>query len=68
VNESPTTPLAWFKSSASGATGCVEVAMGRDAIHVRDSKAPAAGSLTFTPAEWRAFLLGVRQDEFDLPE
>jgi hypothetical protein len=68
VSESSTSPLVWFKSSASGSAGCVEVSIERDAIHVRDSKAPTAGSLTFTPVEWNAFLIGVHQKEFDLPK
>ncbi|MFD6275195.1 DUF397 domain-containing protein [Streptomyces sp. NPDC060209] len=35
-----TTDLAWFKSSYSGTQGdsCVEVAVGQQAVHVRDSK------------------------------
>ncbi|KOU89509.1 MULTISPECIES: DUF397 domain-containing protein [unclassified Streptomyces] len=37
---STTTELEWFKSSYSGSAGdsCVEVAIGEQAIHVRDSK------------------------------
>jgi len=41
--------------------------MGADAIHVRDSKAPNAGMLTFTRSEWTAFLTGVGMGEFNLP-
>ncbi len=71
-----TNPLSgsgWFKSSRSGAGGCVEVlitrgAIGIDSIAVRDSKAPTQGQLVFTPREWRAFVEGVRLGEFDLPE
>jgi hypothetical protein len=38
-----------------------------DLIAVRQSKAPDDGQLTFTPAEWQAFVDGVRDGEFDLP-
>lgn len=49
---------AWRKSSRSNNGGnCVEVATNLPGlVAVRDSKAPDAGSLAFTPADWRAFL------------
>ncbi|GLX53315.1 toxin [Streptomyces hygroscopicus subsp. hygroscopicus] len=48
---------AWRKSSYSGGEGgdCVEVASHPTAIHVRDSKQPAA-HLTIRPATWASFL------------
>lgn len=57
----------WIKSSLSIHTGnCVEVAgLGGDTIRVRDSKNPRSGVLNFTPAEWDAFIGGVRNGEFD---
>jgi hypothetical protein len=47
----------WRKSSHSGDEGgnCVEVAAHPAAVHVRDSKDPAVGDLTFTRAPWTAF-------------
>jgi hypothetical protein len=57
----------WVKATASATSNCVEVAIGDDCIEVRDSKNRAGPVLHFTPREWRAFLLGVRNDEFDLP-
>ncbi|WP_214109311.1 DUF397 domain-containing protein [Acrocarpospora catenulata] len=59
----------WKKSSLSGNGGgnCVEVAANLPGIvAVRDSKNPAGPALVFTPAEWVAFLDGVRSGEFDL--
>ncbi len=35
-------------------------------VAVRDSKDRQGPVLTFTPAEWRAFVVGVRSGEFDL--
>jgi hypothetical protein len=56
----------WHKSSHSGNNGCVEVAYGGDdRVAVRDSKDPSGPILLFTPKEWRAFLAGVRDGEFD---
>jgi hypothetical protein len=61
----------WRKSKRSGNGGnCVEVAsnLASDTgmVYVRDSKAPAAATLAFTPEEWNVFTRGVRGGEFDL--
>jgi hypothetical protein len=58
----------WHKSSRSGTENCVEVLMTDHAIAVRNSQAPTEAQLSFTAAEWRAFVEGVRLGEFDLPE
>ncbi|MEU1880966.1 DUF397 domain-containing protein [Streptosporangium sp. NPDC020072] len=64
----------WIKSSLSGDNGgnCVEVAALKGAGHadlvaVRDSKDPEGPKLFFTPAEWDAFLNGVKAGEFGSP-
>jgi len=56
----------WFKSSYTN-TECVEVHIAPDWIAVRDSKNPDGPVLQFNPAEWRAFLAGAKDGEFDLP-
>jgi hypothetical protein len=67
----PMTDLAgavWRKSSRSNGNGgaCVEVADLPDGSRaVRDSKDQGGPTLLFTPAEWRAFVEGVKQGEFD---
>ncbi|HEY8527942.1 MAG TPA: DUF397 domain-containing protein [Acidimicrobiales bacterium] len=58
----------WRTSSrSSGGDNCVEVAFAADGtVGVRDSKQQGDGPvLEFTPAEWEAFLGGVREGEFD---
>lgn len=35
-------------------------------ITMRDGKDPSGPKLVFTPAEWEAFVLGVKDGEFDL--
>lgn len=68
---SPMTDLAaavWRKSSRSNGNGgeCVEVADLPDGSRaVRDSKDRSGPTLLFTPAEWRAFVEGVKLGEFD---
>lgn len=56
----------WRKSTRSNNGGaCVEVATNLPGIvAIRDSKDPAGTKLIFTPAEWRAFVDGVRGGEF----
>jgi hypothetical protein len=59
--------LVWVKSTHSGdKTQCVEVAALPDGGRaVRDSKNPNGPVLLFTGMEWRAFVAGVRDGEFD---
>ncbi|AKJ11523.1 toxin [Streptomyces incarnatus] len=54
---------SWRKSSYSSGEGgeCLEVAAHPTAIHIRDSKQPAAPHLTVAPAAWSAFLLGEKE-------
>ena len=63
----PSSGSYWIKSSLSYANGnCVEVASLPDGqVGVRDSKNPGGPVLRFTSAEWRAFLGGVHNGEFD---
>ncbi|MEU7002801.1 DUF397 domain-containing protein [Nonomuraea sp. NPDC046570] len=59
-------PATWRKSTFSGNNGeCVEVAWTPTAVKVRHSQRPDDEVLRFTPAEWTAFVAGVRNGEFD---
>jgi hypothetical protein len=53
-----TTELAWFKSSYSGSQGddCVEVAVTRRAVCVRDSKDLALPHFAVAREEWARFV------------
>jgi hypothetical protein len=57
--------VQWKTATASGGGNCVEVGRSGDEVLVRDSKDPAGPVLHFTADEWRAFLAGVRDGEFD---
>jgi len=60
-------PRVWKKSSRSGQSGqCVEFAIEGERVLLRDSKNPTGPVLTFTRAEWIAFVRGTRDGEFDL--
>ncbi|WP_043615211.1 DUF397 domain-containing protein [Nonomuraea candida] len=59
----------WRKATFSDlGGGCVEVALDRNWVAVRDSKDPSGPVLRFSAAEWNAFLSGVDAGEFDLPD
>jgi hypothetical protein len=62
------TGAVWHKSTRSGGNGgdCVEVAVNLPGVvAVRNSKDRDGDTLTFTPGDWRDFLAGVRDGEFD---
>lgn len=63
----PDSGLTWIKSSLSFSNGnCVEVAsLPGGEIGVRNSRYSSGPVLRFTSDEWRAFLGGVRNGEFD---
>lgn len=49
------------------ANNCVETYIGPDAVYVRNSKDELATTVTFTHAEWRAFIESVKESEdYDL--
>ena len=58
---------SWRKSSRSGpySDNCVEVALVESGIAVRDSKNPAGAVLSFSPDEWRSFVTGTKNGDFD---
>ncbi|MQA09508.1 MAG: DUF397 domain-containing protein [Pseudonocardiaceae bacterium] len=50
-------PAAWRTSSHSGSSSnCVQVATAEQAVGVRDSKRPDAGTLVFPATGWNRFL------------
>jgi len=61
--------IVWKKSTRSSPSGdnCVEVGQAPkdDHIYVQDSKARGQRILKFTPAEWAAFVAGVKDNEFN---
>ncbi len=59
---------SFYKSTFSSTGSCVEVAFAHDdAVLVRDSKDPEGPVLSFTQTEWRVFLSGVLDGQFNLP-
>ena len=58
------TGAEWLSSSQG--VGDVQIAFVEGYIAMRDGRYPDGPALIFTPAEWRAFVLGARDGEFDL--
>lgn len=66
LSEEERTGLAWLKAQSSSHNGqCVEIASTVGKIAIRDSKDPDGPILVYTPAEFKAFLDGARNGEFD---
>jgi len=71
INDELPSGLTWRKSSFSGGGGnggadCAETAQLPDGtVAVRNSKAPEAGAVLFTPAEMAAWINGCKAGEFD---
>jgi hypothetical protein len=59
--------VTWQKSARSNPSGnCVECAALPDGgVAVRNSRDPEGPALLYTPAEIEAFILGVRDGDFD---
>ena len=58
----------WHKASFSASGNCVEVLVRSEGVRVRNTRDRSGPELSFTAAEWRAFVQGVRAGEFDPPE
>ncbi|GGM71475.1 hypothetical protein GCM10012275_47420 [Longimycelium tulufanense] len=59
----------WFRPRRSfNGPNCVETMITDEAVLVRNSRAPEAGTAVFTYSEWRAFIDSVREtDDYDIP-
>jgi hypothetical protein len=58
--------LQWRRSTKCGIDACVEVAISGDKAYIRSRKGGAATYLVFDAEEWRSFLAGARDSEFDI--
>lgn len=57
----------WVRSSFCDSGTCLEVKNEDGYFHVRSNVNGATSpALAFTPAEWEAFIAGVKNGEFDL--
>jgi hypothetical protein len=57
------TALDWRRSRYCETNCCVEVARTDDSVFMRNSSSPDGPILTFTHAEWAAFVRGIKDEE-----
>jgi hypothetical protein len=58
---------SWKKSTRSASENCVEARLTETGdVQVRDSKDRSGPVLTFTPAEWDAFINATKDGDFNL--
>ena len=57
-------PPSWYRSTRCASGQCIEVAKAGEQYLIRDSKRPDVAPLSFTEAEWTAFVQGVAAGEF----
>ncbi len=58
--------LHWRGSTKCSSDTCVEVAISDNKAYVRNSKDSAGPYLVFDAEEWRSFLAGAQDHEFDI--
>jgi hypothetical protein len=56
--------LVWHRAQACSGSECVEISATNGGVTMRNSGDPAT-TLTFTPAEWLEFVVGIRVGDFD---
>ena len=57
--------LAWRVARGCNGGECVRVAATDGTVLIGDTKDPQGPVLSYTAAEWRAFVEGIRQGDFD---
>jgi len=68
VNQTPFAESEFKKSSytGQGRWSCVEVAIRPDVVGVRHTRDPQKTTLEYSRAEWKAFIKGAKEGQFDL--
>ncbi len=59
------TGLNWRIALACNGGGCVAVAKEGQQVHIGDTKDPDGPILTYSAREWRDFLAGAKNGDFD---
>jgi transposase InsO family protein len=62
----PEVAVPWFNASSNDGSSCVDVQQLTDGtIQMRNSTRPDGAVIDYTPAEFRAFVLGAKDGKFD---
>jgi predicted secreted Zn-dependent protease len=57
--------LTWRSALSCNGGGCVKVAVSGQTVFIGDTKEPSGPVLSYTPAEWRDFVFGIKNGDFD---
>lgn len=57
--------LVWRTAARCNGGVCIEIAGATGSVAIRDSKNPGGPVLLFSSDEWRAFLTGAKEGDFD---
>jgi hypothetical protein len=57
--------INWRTARNCNGGTCVRVAADGDTVLIGDSKTPDGPILAYSPAEWREFLVGAKNGDFD---
>ena len=59
------TDLTWHTALSCNGGTCVMVAASGQTVFLADSKSPDGPVLKYSPAEWREFVTGIKNGDFD---
>jgi hypothetical protein len=65
-NPASSSQLEWRRGTKCSNETCAEVAISGNNAYLRNSKDPAGQWLVFNADEWRSFLAGAQDHEFDI--
>lgn len=57
--------LNWRTALNCDGGACVEVAVDRDIVLIRNSRQPSGPLLEYGPEEWHEFVSGIKKGDFD---
>ena len=66
IDQKSPSGFTWRTSSYCTTGACVEIAFDGDSVLVADSKEDRRQALQYTKDEWRAFIAGAKNGEFDI--
>lgn len=61
----PLSALAWRVAQRCNGGECIRIAANGDMVLIGDSKNPDGPVLSYSAAEWQAFVEGIRHGDFD---
>lgn len=65
VQEPTPFSVDWRTAKSCTANNCVQVGVVDDAVGIRDSKDPDGAILRYSVNEWKSFVAGVKNGDFD---